>query len=111
MQLDQELQNVKSVAIAGHIRPDGDCVGSCLATYNYIRTYYPTVDVRVFLEPIPTIFYFLQGADCICDATSCDDVFELCIVLDCGDANRLGDAIKTRLEQENYIVRLYNSGT
>lgn len=61
MQLDQELQNVKSVAIAGHIRPDGDCVGSCLATYNYIRTYYPTVDVRVFLEPIPTIFHFLQG--------------------------------------------------
>lgn len=94
MQLDQELQNVKSVAIAGHIRPDGDCVGSCLATYNYIRTYYPTVDVRVFLEPIPTIFYFLQGADRICDATSCDDVFELCIVLDCGDANRLGDATK-----------------
>ena len=50
--------------------------------------------MRVFLEPIPTIFYFLQGADCICDATSCDDVFELCIVLDCGDANRLGDATK-----------------
>ena len=60
MQLDQELQNVKSVAIAGHIRPDGDCVGSCLATYNYIRTHYPTVDVRVFLEPIPTIFYFVM---------------------------------------------------
>ena len=39
MQLDQELQNVSSVAIAGHIRPDGDCVGSCLATYNYITTY------------------------------------------------------------------------
>ncbi len=29
---------IHTVAIGGHIRPDGDCVGSCLATYNYIKT-------------------------------------------------------------------------
>ena len=28
-----QLAGVKTAAIAGHIRPDGDCVGSCLATY------------------------------------------------------------------------------
>ena len=103
MQLDQELQNVKSVAIAGHIRPDGDCVGSCLATYNYIRTHYPTVDVRVFGTDSDH-FLFFTGADCICDATSCDDVFELCIVLDCGDANRLGDAIKFSIQQKRQFA-------
>ena len=38
--LDELFAGVKTAAIAGHIRPDGDCVGSCLATYNYITTYY-----------------------------------------------------------------------
>ena len=27
---------LKYVAILGHIRPDGDCVGSCMGLYNYI---------------------------------------------------------------------------
>ena len=94
MQLDQELQNVSSVAIAGHIRPDGDCVGSCLATYNYITAYYPQVKVCVFLEPIPRIFQFFQGADKILEAKDSEESFDLCIVLDCGDATRLGDAVK-----------------
>ena len=33
------LEGVKTVGIGGHIRPDGDCVGSCMALYLYIRTY------------------------------------------------------------------------
>ena len=35
---DVYLADAKTVAIAGHVRPDGDCAGSCLATYNYIKT-------------------------------------------------------------------------
>ena len=35
--LKDELAHVKTVAIAGHIRPDGDCVGSCLGVWNYLR--------------------------------------------------------------------------
>ena len=26
------LEGVKTVGIGGHIRPDGDCVGSCMAS-------------------------------------------------------------------------------
>ena len=44
--LDELFAGVKTAAIAGHIRPDGDCVGSCLATYNYITTYYPQIEVQ-----------------------------------------------------------------
>ena len=46
---DDFLAEVHTVAIGGHIRPDGDCVGSCLATYNYIKTWYPDSDVTVYL--------------------------------------------------------------
>ena len=40
---DVYLADAKTVAIAGHVRPDGDCAGSCLATYNYIKNYFPHV--------------------------------------------------------------------
>ena len=39
--LDEILAGKKSVGLAGHVRPDGDCVGSTLGVYNYIRKYYP----------------------------------------------------------------------
>ena len=61
--LDAVLDNKHLIGIAGHVRPDGDCVGSTLAVYNYIRTYYPDVDVRLYLEPIPNIFKFLRYSE------------------------------------------------
>ncbi len=88
------LSNAKSVAISGHVRPDGDCVGSCMAMYNYIVTYYPGIDAHVYLEPIPNIFKFLKYTDKIEDIHTVaeDTVFDLYIALDCSDGGRLGDA-------------------
>ena len=34
--IDEILLNVKNIGITGHVRPDGDCVGSTLGLYNYI---------------------------------------------------------------------------
>ena len=47
---DTMLEDVETMAIIGHIRPDGDCIGSCLAAYNYLEEHYPDVRVTVFLE-------------------------------------------------------------
>ena len=57
--LKSQLEGVGTVAIAGHVRPDGDCVGSCLAVYNYIKSYAPQIQVDLYLQPIPNIFKFL----------------------------------------------------
>ncbi len=88
------ISNAKTVGISGHVRPDGDCVGSCLAMYNYIATYFPQVEVHVYLEPIPNIFKFLTNSDKIEDATTVVDgtVFDLYIALDCSEGSRLGEA-------------------
>jgi phosphoesterase RecJ-like protein len=90
--LDSILEGKTSVAISGHVRPDGDCVGSTLAVYNYVRTYYPKTQVKIFLEPIPNIFKFMQYSDEIDSNYSYDGTFELFIALDCGDLGRLGKA-------------------
>lgn len=92
--LDELFAGVKTAAIAGHIRPDGDCVGSCLATYNYITTYYPQIEVSLYLRPIPNIFKFMKNADKIISDCTADKEFDLFIAQDCGDLGRLGDAAK-----------------
>lgn len=88
------LEGVQTVAIAGHVRPDGDCVGSCLATYNYIKDNYPKIEVALYLQPIPNIFKFLSRADEIMHSCEEDKTYDLFIAQDCGDLKRLGDAAK-----------------
>ena len=88
------LTGKETVGIAGHVRPDGDCVGSTLAIYNYIKEYYPQIDVRLYLEPIPNVFKFLRYADEIRSNYTDEITFDLFIVCDCGDEGRLGNAAK-----------------
>ena len=94
LSLDSCLQGVTSVAAAGHVRPDGDCAGSCLAVYNYIREYYPQISVDLFLEPVPEKFLFLKNSDQIQGdvQAAAGRTYDLFIALDCGDTGRLGAA-------------------
>lgn len=94
MKLDAIIEDKNLIGIAGHVRPDGDCVGSTLAVYNYIKDNYPEKDVRIYLEPIPNIFKFLKRADEIRSDYKDDVVFDLFIAEDCGDLGRLGNAAK-----------------
>lgn len=90
--LDAKLKGVHTVGIAGHVRPDGDCVGSTLAVYNYVREYYPDIQAEIHLEPIPNIFKFLKRAEEIRSDYPSRDPYDLFICLDCGDTGRLGNA-------------------
>ena len=94
MKLEEQLYDVKRVAIAGHVKPDGDCVGSTLAVYNYIRKYHSEMEVELHLEPIPNIFKFLANADKIDSSYIEKEPYDLFIALDCGDEKRLGNAVK-----------------
>lgn len=94
MKLDAIIEDKNVIGIAGHVRPDGDCVGSTLAVYNYIKDNYPEKDVRIYLEPIPNIFKFLKRADEIRSDYKDDVIFDLFIAEDCGDLGRLGNAAK-----------------
>jgi len=47
MKLKTQLENVKTVGLAGHVKPDGDCVGSTLAVYNYLSSQKMRIDTRM----------------------------------------------------------------
>lgn len=87
--LQQMLEGVGSVAILGHIRPDGDCLGSTLGLYNYLQLNYPNIKASVYLEEAADKFLYLKGFERICHETD-EEAYDLCVCLDSGDMERLG---------------------
>ena len=47
--LNKILSDVRTIAISGHVRPDGDCVGSCIGLYQYIKENFTEKKVDVYL--------------------------------------------------------------
>lgn len=87
---DEIVSKAKTIAIGGHVRPDGDCVGSCMAIYNYLRENYRDKEVTVYLEPFPETFFFLAGTNNVKQEIPSDKVYDLFISLDLSSKERLG---------------------
>jgi len=83
-------RDAEKIAILGHVRPDGDCVGSCLAVWNYLAKQYPGKQIQVYLEQPPVKFRYLNGFDQISQDAASGEMYDLCICLDSGDKDRLG---------------------
>lgn len=88
--IDEVLAGAHSIAVLGHVHPDGDCVGSCLGLYNYIRKIMPEAKTDVYLEPFQKEFAFLKGAGQVRYGFEAENPYELCIVCDASDRERLG---------------------
>lgn len=85
------VKDAETIAIAGHVNPDGDCTGSTLAMYNYLKHTGKTIDV--YLEPIGREFRDLPGADSIKNEVE-DKVYDVFFMMDLGDTDRIGVASK-----------------
>lgn len=88
--LNKLLAQADSIAIGGHVRPDGDCVGSCMGLYQYIRETYVDKEVDVYLEDIPDVHKFIEASKDIRHEIEHGKIYDLFICLDCGDEDRLG---------------------
>ena len=62
MTIDEFLSDAKTVAIFGHVRPDGDCVGSTTGIYNYNCDNFPQVKADLFLESFPESYRIVRGS-------------------------------------------------
>lgn len=90
MKLSKELEGAMTVAISGHVRPDGDCVGSCLGLYNYIHKNFPDIKADVYLEEPSSKFSYLEGFSDIRHEAAEPVEYDVFFALDCGDRERLG---------------------
>ena len=109
----EEVKGASRIAISGHIRPDGDCVGSCMGLYLYLTKECPGAEVDVFLETPSDVFNCIQGVNEIKDASLYqDEVYDVFIALDCskdrlGSAEVIFDNAKTKINIDHHIS---NSG-
>lgn len=94
MLIDGLVSNAGSIAITGHIRPDGDCVGSTMALYTYLKRNYPEKRTDVFLEPPTEKLSFIVNFDKINTAYDTDAEYDLMFCLDCASLERIGKAIR-----------------
>lgn len=92
MDLLKEIGEGKKIGISGHVRPDGDCIGSCLAVYNYLKNAIEDAELTLFLQTPSDVFDFLPNRDKLNSSFVGINDFDVYIALDSGDLKRLGDA-------------------
>ena len=85
MELDilKECAGAKRIAIAGHQKPDGDCVGACLSVWYYLKHQLEGADVKVFLEKPDPVFAELNGYEEIVSDFPDEEPFDVLFILDC----------------------------
>ncbi len=103
MELLKLINEANSIAIGGHIRPDGDCVGSCLGLYNYIKDNKADKQVDVYLESVPAAFSFLKNTERVLNEAKKNVSYDLFIALDCGGRERLGFAEEMFLSAKHTV--------
>lgn len=83
------VQDAKSVGIAGHINPDGDCLGAMLALYDCLKGLGKDVDVYSSLKELPDNYTFLPGMEKIKGSIDAKK-HDMFIAVDCPNLKRLG---------------------
>jgi phosphoesterase RecJ-like protein len=82
------IERHESFCISSHLSLDGDCVGSQIAFFWYLRSLGKKA-VVYNKDPLPAKFSFLSDADCI-GTTKPVGPFDVFVVLDCSNLSRLG---------------------
>lgn len=85
-------KNADAIGISGHIRPDGDCVGSTMALWQFLKNAYPDKQIHVRIEEVPEAYAFIKGVSDI--VTKKDGQhYDVFIVADSvPEKDRIGDA-------------------
>ena len=65
LDLGKECQGALSIGITGHTNPDGDCIGTTLALWQFLKKLKPECRIDVILEKPAPEYDFIQGIDFI----------------------------------------------
>ena len=85
------ILSAETITLTGHINPDGDAIGACLALGGALEK--SGKKVQVVLEKYADKYHLIPNGHLVCEAEKAE-VPELFIALDCGDEDRLGAAGK-----------------
>lgn len=56
-----QCKDANLIGITGHVNPDGDCVASTMAMWQFLKKCFPDKEIYVLLEEPAPIFAFIRG--------------------------------------------------
>lgn len=103
LDIRKEVETSKKIAIAGHVRPDGDCAGSTLAMYLYLKKTFPEKLIGWYLESFNPSFYSLKGMEEVKETLEEDRDYDTVILIDTSDIERIG-VVKNLFEKAEKTI-------
>jgi phosphoesterase RecJ-like protein len=85
------IQTANNILVTSHMRPDGDAIGSVLGLGLSLQDAGKEIQM-VLVDGVPNTFHHLTGYDQISDRLT--DEFDISVVLDCSDIQRVGHIFK-----------------
>lgn len=116
MNILEEVKNAETIGISGHIRPDGDCIGSCMGLYLYLKKVCPSARVQVMIEKPADIFSCISHIEEITsDFEPVTEEFDVYIALDAeksrlGEAEKFFDRAKKKINIDHHISNAKGCG-
>lgn len=107
MNLISICKNAQTIGISGHIRPDGDCVASTTALWQFLKKVFPKKRIDVRIEKPQDIYNSLYGVSQIVydEADVIYDVFFVCDSVPdrIGNAYKFYESAKERYNIDHHI--------
>ncbi len=84
------INNSDNICITGHKAPDGDCIGSVMALYEFLKPL--NKNVTVYIDGLIPFNYktFVKDGVIMKEKEYDNIVYDVLFILDCSDAERLG---------------------
>lgn len=87
--ISERLRKSSNILVVSHAHPDGDAIGSLLATGLALKAMHK--EVCMYNEsPIPTVYRFLHSVTEIQHNIDISKPYDTVVILDCGDIERVG---------------------
>lgn len=116
MNIYEEVKGAATIGISGHVRPDGDCIGSAMGLYLYLKKVCPRAKIQVMLEQPADIFSCISRIEEIStDFSPLTECFDVFIALDTskdrlGEAEICFDQAKKKINIDHHISNAAGSG-
>lgn len=102
--LDEYVKQHKRVAVLGHVRPDGDSVGSVSGVFRYLSENHPELSVTAFLSDVPKYLGFLLSDVPYNETDGEGEAFDLAIAVDVSSIERMGAGKQAFLTADHRVV-------
>lgn len=104
--LENQIINSQTIAITGHTRPDGDCVGAGMGLYNYIVDNYPEKQVDIYLEPIMDSYKMVKRTEAIQQPDEKEKIYDLFVCLDISQKDRMTKGVETYFNRAKTTINI-----